>query len=86
MQFLIKKENIRLTIEYDDSKEKDIYVEQLYYYPIVESDANVPEEFSKAEILKTKPIEDSIKNLNFKHINHKEEKIIVTGLKNLNLN
>ena len=64
----------------DDSKEKDIYVEQLYYYPIVESDANAPEEFSKAEILKTKPIEDSIKNLNFKHINHKEEKIIVNRI------
>ena len=68
-----KKGNYKLLInclDLNTNKNKS-----LIYYPVVESDAEEPKEFSEGEMLITQPFEDSLNKIKLKNINQKNQNI-----------
>ena len=68
-----KKGNYKLLINCLDLNTNDN--KRLIYYPIVESDAEEPKEFSEEELLITQPFEDSLNKIKLKNISQKNQNI-----------
>ena len=68
-----KKGKYKLSINCLDLNTNDN--KSLIYYPIVESDAEEPKEFSEEELLITQPFEDSLNKIKLKNISQKNQNI-----------